>query len=113
VSDRSPARLCEQVPKRADVVEFDESRMRRPKVLRARPPLLTESIRSQGLEGLIINRCIVNTDGVLEDCCIAKSGGELDQVVIEAVRTWRYEPAAIEGKPLSTFYMIQVKIRQQ
>jgi protein TonB len=113
VSDRSPALLCEQVPKRGDVVEFDESRMRRPKVLRARPPLLTESIRSQGLQGLVISRCIIKTEGTLEDCCILKSGGELDQTVIEAVRTWRYEPVAIEGKPIDAFYAIQVKIVQQ
>jgi len=59
VSDRSPALLCEPVPKRGDV------------------------------------------------------GGELDQTVIEAVRTWRYEPVAIEGKPINAFYVIQVKIVQQ
>jgi TonB family protein len=112
VSDRSPAQLClEGPPKRADTVQVNQS-MHRPKLVRQQPPVLTESIRSQRLEGLIATRCIINTEGILEDCCIVKSGGELDQPVIEAVRTWRYEPVTIEGKPLNVFYIILIKIKQ-
>jgi TonB family protein len=112
--DKSPAQFClEGPPKREGVVQFDESRMGRPTLLSNRAPILTESIRSQGLQGLVVSRCIIKTDSTLEDCCILKSGGELDQTVIEAVRTWRYEPVAIDGKPVKAFYVIQVKIVQQ
>jgi TonB family protein len=113
-SGPTTALSCSQVPKRGDAVEFDKSRMLRPKLSKhPATPVLTESIRSQGLEGQVDTRCIINVDGTLEDCCIWQSGGELDQPVIDAVRTWRYEPAAIEGKPVKTFYVIQVKIVQK
>jgi protein TonB len=44
---------------------------------------------------------LVTEDGAVRDVEVMESAGKLiDDVVVEAVRTWRYDPARIRGVPV-------------
>lgn len=56
----------------------------------AYPPALAES----GIDGTVIARFFIGTDGVPETVRIVRTPHPLfDAAVVEAVRQWRYEPA--------------------
>ncbi len=53
---------------------------------------------------------VVTPNGLPEDIKVAKSlGPELDKKAIEAVKTWRFEPAIKDGKPVMVKIKVEVK----
>lgn len=53
---------------------------------------------------------VVTPNGLPKDFTVAKSlGPELDKKAIEAVRTWRFEPAIKDGKPVMVKIRVEVK----
>jgi protein TonB len=54
----------------------------------------------------------VDPAGAFTDLCIAQAAGEgLDEKAIEAVRTWKFEPAKREGEPVAVRIGIEVSFR--
>jgi protein TonB len=37
----------------------------------------------------------------------------LDQAAVEAVRTWRFRPATLNGRPVDVYYNLTVNFRLQ
>jgi hypothetical protein len=100
----------EGTPPRKGVVNL--STMSRPRLVDSRPPVLTPYAREHRLQGLVVAKCVITGTGALEDCCIVKGVDGLNGVVLEAVRTWRYEPVTVDGRPVDIAYVVQVKIVQ-
>jgi TonB family protein len=49
----------------------------------------------------VVVRILVNEKGQVEDVAVVESGGRLiDDVVVSAVRTWKYAPATKQGVPV-------------
>ena len=47
----------------------------------------------------------VNVDelgGVVSETLVKGLGNKLDQIVLETVKSWRFQPATVNGKPVST-----------
>jgi periplasmic protein TonB len=56
-------------------------------------PSYPSEARSQGVEGEVVLRAIVDQNGVVEpDIVVVESVPMLDQSAIEALRQWRFEP---------------------
>lgn len=68
---------------------------RPPTVLQQVLPQYPRSARSQGIEGLVLVRIIIGTDGRVEpeSLRIIRSVPELDAAALAAVRQWRFSPA--------------------
>jgi len=61
-----------------------------------------EDARAKGIEGTVVVRFTVDHDGIPQNIQVTKSlYPSLDQSAIEAVRTWRFEPALKNGQPVS------------
>ena len=58
-------------------------------------PRYPESARRQGVEGIATLRFIVLTNGHVGQVTVARSAGhvDLDRAAVDAVRTWRFQPA--------------------
>ncbi len=62
---------------------------------RNREPVYPEEMRRQQIGGTVLLRVTISADGAAEDVTLAKTSGykALDESALEAVRTWRFEPA--------------------
>jgi protein TonB len=86
----------------------------------SRPPAVLEQVvpryprqaRSQGIEGLVLVRIIIGTDGRVEPehTRIIRSVPELDAAAMAAVRQWRFSPAiGRHGRPVRVIVEIPVQ----
>jgi protein TonB len=75
------------------------------------PPGYPEIARQQGYEGVVLVGAEILTNGRVGEAVIRKSSGYavLDQSAIEAVKTWKFEPAKKSGIPYRTWAELPVK----
>jgi TonB family protein len=59
-----------------------------------------------GEQGVATIRYVVKTDGSVDDVEVLHSSGfiRLDRAAADAVKTWRFKPATIDGKPTESAY---------
>jgi TonB family protein len=62
-------------------------------------PPYPEAAKVKGSEGVVIAQCTIDTTGNLEDCRILKSHPDFEGAVLQALRTRRYRPVLVHGKP--------------
>ncbi len=62
---------------------------------RNREPVYPDELRRQQIGGTVMLRVTISAEGAAEDVTLAKTSGypALDDSALEAVRTWRFEPA--------------------
>lgn len=66
------------------------------RVLERVEPAYPEAARRRGAAGRVRVRALVSAAGAVEECAVASSSGhaDLDAAAVEAVRRWRFAPAA-------------------
>jgi protein TonB len=74
-------------------------------------PQYTEKALEKEIQGLIVVKCVVNTDGRVHDCRVVKSLPFMDRAVIEALEKRRYTPATQGGKPIDVDYTFRITLR--
>lgn len=64
---------------------------------RNREPVYPEELRRQQIGGTVLLRVTISAEGAAEAVTLAKTSGykALDDSALEAVRTWRFEPARL------------------
>jgi len=83
-----------------------------PRALFAPDPEYSEEARKAKYQGTVVLYLIVSADGRPRDMRIVRSlGMGLDEKAIEAVRTWRFEPAMKDGHPVSVQINVEVSFR--
>ena len=89
-----------------------DSGMTPPRVTYAPDPEYSEEARAAGYQGTCLLWLIVGADGTPHDIKVSrKLGMGLDQKAIEAVRSWRFEPARKDGKPVAVQINLEVSFR--
>jgi TonB family protein len=79
------------------------------KLVRMTRPQYPEGARARGVEGEVLLRAILRTDGSLGEVGVLSApDAELAQAALEAVRTWRYLPTLLNGKPVEVETTITV-----
>ena len=75
------------------------------------PPGYPEIARQQGYEGVVLVGAEILVNGHVGETVIRKSSGHtvLDQSAIQAVKTWKFEPAKKSGIPYKTWAELPVK----
>jgi protein TonB len=78
-----------------------------------RPPVYPPRCLRMGIEGTVRVRVLVGEDGRPQEVTVGKTSGEaaLDQAAIEAVRSWRFEPAKRNGVPVRAWAIVPIEFK--
>jgi len=83
-----------------------------PVLISRREPAYTQQALKARVEGTVQLSLTVGFDGVPRDVRVVRSlDTGLDQQAIEAVKTWRFQPATADGRPVSVAATIEVNFR--
>ncbi|HMH02151.1 MAG TPA: energy transducer TonB [Terriglobales bacterium] len=83
-----------------------------PRTLYAPDPEYSEEARRAKVQGSVLLALIVGPDGNPHDLHLMRSlGMGLDEKALEAVRTWRFEPARKDGVPVAVQISVEVNFR--
>ena len=83
-----------------------------PKVIYQPDPEYSEEARKAKYQGVCVLWLVVGPDGRPHDIRPARTLGlGLDEKAIEAVKTWRFEPAYKDGKPVAVMINVEVSFR--
>jgi len=83
-----------------------------PRVLYSPDPEYSEEARKAKYQGTVVLWVVVGADGRPKDVQISRSlGMGLDEKAVEAVRSWKFEPARKDGQPVAVQINIEVSFR--
>ncbi len=91
-------------------MEFDE-RMSPPEKIGGPDPQYTEKALEREVQGTMIVRCVVTTEGKVFGCRVLKSLPFMDRAVIDALERRRYKPATLGGRPVEVNYNFKITLR--
>lgn len=75
------------------------------------PPQMPEEARQRGIEGTVILKLVISDTGAVERIEMLRGDELLARAAIQAVRTWRYSPARLDGEPIATFKIVKLTFR--
>jgi len=83
------------------------------KLVDMRPPVYPPRCLRMGIEGRVRVRVLVGENGKVQEVTLDRSSGEsaLDESALEAVRTWRFEPASRNGVPVRAWAIVPVEFK--
>jgi TonB family protein len=75
-------------------------------------PKYVDKARREKINGVVVLAMTVTAEGRVRDVKVIKSlDTGLDKQAIAAVRTWRFEPATKDGKPVAVHLKTEVDFR--
>jgi TonB family protein len=75
-------------------------------------PSFSDEARKKNVQGIVTLMLVVGKDGRPYDIHVRQSlGMGLDEQAIEAVKTWRFRPATLDGKPVDAQIAVEVNFR--
>jgi len=89
---------------------FADSGREPPVPVRTVPPDYPSELRHDGVSGLVVVRCTIDTQGNVVDPEVEKSSnGGFDKAAVEALKKWRFKPAKQDGAPVAIKVSIPIK----
>ena len=83
-----------------------------PEKISGAPPVYPEIARKSGVEGVVIVESIIDEQGDVTNARILEGLPlGLDRAALEAVKTWKFKPARLEGRPVKVYYNLTVNFR--
>jgi len=83
-----------------------------PKAIYSPDPEYSEEARKAKYQGVCVLWLVVGPDGRPRDIRVARTLGlGLDEKAMEAVKTWRFEPAMKDGRPVAVQINVEVSFR--
>jgi len=83
-----------------------------PTLLSKTEPEYSEDARKARLQGTVLLRIVVDTQGVASNIAVSKSLGlGLDDRAIDAVKKWKFKPGKVNGKPAAVEAYVEVNFR--
>jgi periplasmic protein TonB len=80
-----------------------------PQVIFNPEPSFSDEARKAKAQGMVLLLVVVGKDGHTYDIRVGQSlGMGLDEKAIEAVKSWRFRPATLNGQPVATQIAVQV-----
>ena len=71
-------------------------------------PKYPEAARTAGIEGKVILKIAISETGAVIDVKALKGDPILVEAAIASVRTWRFTPAMLDGKPIAVYRIVPV-----
>ena len=64
------------------------------------------------MSGIVILETQIDEQGNVQEARILRGlHPELDQMALEAIRTWKFKPATLEGKPVRVYYTMTMNFQ--
>ena len=82
-----------------------------PTLVKGKDPVYTREALAKRVEGLIVARCNLTTEGEVKNCFVLKSIPLMDGPVLDALMQQRYTPALLDGKPVLVNFIFNVTLR--
>lgn len=79
--------------------------MSRPMRIAGADPVYTREALQARVQGKVIVKCAVMTDGSVRNCRVIKGLPYMDQAVLQALSAQRYTPASFQGRPVAVNYV--------
>lgn len=76
-----------------------------------RIPSYPDEMRRRGVESLVVLRVLIDADGRVSDIEPVEGEEPFLSAAREVVRTWRYQPAVVNGRPTAARRIIRVPFR--
>ncbi len=110
IPDRAPARppSAEALLPSSEILPFGEG-MSLPRLLEAPEPSYPREAREARVEGTLLAKCVITTEGALQRCRIIKSLPFLDEPVLTALAQRRYAPVMFQGRAVNVEYVITLR----
>jgi protein TonB len=80
-----------------------------PQLISSAPPIYPPAARAQGLQGVVVLDAHVDETGKVVATDVVAGPAPLISAAQEAVRTWKYQPARLNGKPISINTRVSVR----
>ncbi|HVG10979.1 MAG TPA: TonB family protein [Thermoanaerobaculia bacterium] len=81
----------------------------KPEILVKTQPRYTELARRANIEGFVGLKAVIDEQGYVTDLQVLKAlPMGLDKAAMDAVRTWRFKPATLHGRPVKVYYNLTV-----
>ena len=75
-------------------------------------PEYTDRARKKKLQGTVLVALVVTSEGEPRDVAVIKKlDPGLDNKALEVVRSWKFEPATKDGKPVAVHLQVEVSFR--
>ena len=85
-----------------------------PVKINAPAPQYTEIARKARIQGVVIVEAIIEKDGTVSNVKVLKGlPMGLDQAAVDAVKSWRFQPATLNGKPVAVIYNLTINFQLQ
>lgn len=113
LSGHSALTLAQEAPVAAGPPYRVGSGVTRPDLLSATTkPVYTEIARKARVQGIVIVEAIIDEQGDVTETRVLKGlPMGLDQSAVEAVKTWKFKPATLEGRPVPVYYVLTVNFQ--
>jgi protein TonB len=93
-------------------IEFDETLMTPPGRISGPDPEYNYLARSHNVQGLMLVKCIVNTEGVVRHCRVMQGLPYMDDAVVAALQRRRYTPARLgNGQAVEVEYIFHIRLQ--
>ncbi len=111
--DLAPARPpgVEALLPSSEILPFGEG-MSLPRLLEAPEPSYPREAREARVEGTLLAKCVITTEGALQRCRIIKSLPFLDEPVLAALAHRRYAPVMFQGRAVNVEYVISLRFER-
>jgi TonB family protein len=77
-------------------------------------PQYTEIARKARIQGVVIVQAIIDKQGTVTNVKVLKGlPMGLDNAAVETIKTWKFEPATLNGKPVDVYYNLTVNFTLQ
>ena len=76
-------------------------------------PVYPEAARKKGIEGDVVLKITISATGEVTQVKVVKGDEIFRDAAIAMVRTWRYKPAILDGKPVSVTRLVNVQFRSR
>lgn len=70
-------------------------------------PAFPDEMRKKGVEGLVVLPVLVGSEGRVADIRVVAGKEPFLSAAIEVVRSWRHEPARVDGSPTAVHRIIR------
>ena len=85
--------------------------IRQPAMVSKVEPAYPAAAKVARVEGTVLVELTIGTDGAVREARVLRSIPLLDQVALDAVRRWRYEPTLLNGAPVEVISVVAVGFR--
>jgi protein TonB len=74
-------------------------------------PEYPAALKAQGIEGVVMVRLVISETGTVTEAKVLKGPAEFHATCLNVVKTWRYRPAILDGKPVSVVKIVRIPFK--